>query len=222
MVSCINFADSECYKALVCPLGLEELRCILRYEEMNLQALIVATRTNQILLDNGMRQLAEMDLLIKGFTVANPVQEFQANLHELTVKRLPDERRNVNFALQSQAGDKAFNILARKARSKEMIEKLFQKVRQSVVNNCNDKVEVILRQLRTCRLMLCHDFCEEMQGALCLDGLKLELLHETTEMRRRAYLLPREAMVHKLPMAKHGEHQYAAYKEELKDDSFQI
>ena len=29
-------------------------------------------------------------------------------------------------------------------------------------------------------------------------------------------------MVHKLPMAKHGEHQFAAYKEELKDDSFQI
>ena len=52
-----------------------------------------------IVLDNGMRQLAEMDLLIKGVTVANPVQEFQANLHELTVKRLPDERRNVNFAL---------------------------------------------------------------------------------------------------------------------------
>ena len=66
---------------------------------MNLQALIVAVRTNQIVLDNGMRQLAEMDLLIKGVTVANPVQEFQANLHELTVKRLPDERRNVNFAL---------------------------------------------------------------------------------------------------------------------------
>lgn len=103
-----------------------------------------------------------------------------------------------------------------------MIEKLFQKVRQSVVNNCNDKVEVILRQLRTCRLMLCHDYCEEMQGALCLDTLKLELLHETNEMRRRAYLLPRDAMVHKLPMAKHGEHQFAAYKEDIKDDSFQI
>ena len=76
IVSCINFADSECFKALVCPLGLEELRCILRYEEMNLQALIIAVRTNQIVLDNGMRQLAEMDLLIQGITVANPVQEF--------------------------------------------------------------------------------------------------------------------------------------------------
>ena len=26
-----------------------------------------------------------------------------------------------------------------------LVEKIFQKVRQSVVNNCNDKVEVILR-----------------------------------------------------------------------------
>jgi hypothetical protein len=41
---------------------------------------------------------------------------------------------------------------------------------------------------------------------VCCDFLKLELLHETTEMRRRAYLLPRDSMVHKLPIAKHGEH----------------
>ena len=46
-----------------------------------------------------MRQLAEMDLLIRGYAVANPVQEFQANIHELTVKRLPEERRNVNFSI---------------------------------------------------------------------------------------------------------------------------
>ena len=99
LVSCVNFADPEAYKALICPLGLEELRCVLRYEEMNLQALIIAVRTNQILLDNGMRQLAEMDLLIRGYAVAHPVQEFQANIHELTVKRLPEERRNVNFSI---------------------------------------------------------------------------------------------------------------------------
>ena len=75
MVACIDFGNMECVKALLCPMGLEELRCVLRYEVMNLQALIVAVRTNQILLDNGMRQLAEIDLLIKGFAVANPVQE---------------------------------------------------------------------------------------------------------------------------------------------------
>ena len=44
-----------------------------------------------------------MDLLIKGFTVANPVQDFQGDRFdqpfETTVKRLPDERRNVDGAI---------------------------------------------------------------------------------------------------------------------------
>ena len=65
--------------------------------------------------------------------------------------------------------------------------------------------------MRTCRMQLAHDYCEEMTGAACLDTLKLELLHESNQMRRRAYLLPRDSMVHKLPVAANGEHQYANY-----------
>jgi hypothetical protein len=44
--STINFTDSECFKALILPLGLEELRAIAAYEIMNLQTLILATRMN--------------------------------------------------------------------------------------------------------------------------------------------------------------------------------
>lgn len=44
--SSINFSDSECYKALILPLGMEELRAIVAYEMMNLQTLILATRMN--------------------------------------------------------------------------------------------------------------------------------------------------------------------------------
>jgi len=69
----INFSDPECFKAMVLPLGLEELRIIVQYEVMNLQALIVATRTNQIVLDNSQRKLCEIEFFEKGFTVANPV-----------------------------------------------------------------------------------------------------------------------------------------------------
>ena len=32
----LNFSDPEAFKALVCPLGLEELRCVVRYELVNL------------------------------------------------------------------------------------------------------------------------------------------------------------------------------------------
>ena len=49
--STIDFSEAECIKALMLPLGLEELRIVVQYEMVNLQALIVATRTNQILLD---------------------------------------------------------------------------------------------------------------------------------------------------------------------------
>lgn len=55
MTSCLNFSDHEAFKALICPLGIEELRLVLRYEIVNLNMLIIATRSNQILLDNALR-----------------------------------------------------------------------------------------------------------------------------------------------------------------------
>ena len=71
--SSINFGDSECFKALVLPLGLEELRVVTAYEIMHLQALIVGVQTNQIQLDNSMRKLSEIEFFARGFVVANPV-----------------------------------------------------------------------------------------------------------------------------------------------------
>ena len=41
------------------------------------------------------------------------------------------------------------------------------------------KDEVQLRMLRTCRMLLCHDYLEELCGQIAMDTLKLELLHET-------------------------------------------
>ena len=69
---------------------------------------------------------------------------------------------------------------------------------------------------------MCHDYLQEITGSICNDFLRLELLHETTEMRKRAYLLPRDSMVHKLPISKNGEHQYASYREEQVEDAPKI
>ena len=66
-------------------------------------------------------------------------------------------------------------------------------------------------------MQLAHDYCEEMTGSICVDALRLELLHETNEMRKRAFLLPKDSMVHKLPAARNGEHQYAAYQDQFAD-----
>ena len=55
LTACLNFADAEAFKAMISPLGLEELRVVVRYELVNLYLLMAAVKTNQIMLDNGMR-----------------------------------------------------------------------------------------------------------------------------------------------------------------------
>lgn len=44
--------------------------------------------------------------------------------------------------------------------------------------------------------------------------MRVELMNEVNQIRKRAYLLPRHAMIHHLPISKYGEHTYAAYNEE--------
>ena len=49
---------------------------------MNLQTLIIATKTNQSILDNPMRELAEIELFAtKGYALPNPTYNFYARLH---------------------------------------------------------------------------------------------------------------------------------------------
>jgi hypothetical protein len=51
----MNFAEPEAFKALVCPMGLEEMRAVVHYELINLYQLITAVRHNQVLLDTPLR-----------------------------------------------------------------------------------------------------------------------------------------------------------------------
>ena len=76
----INFADPDSFKMMISPMGLEELRVCLIYQLANLQTLIVATKTNQILMDNCLREIAEIDLFIQGQALPNPTYNYFARL----------------------------------------------------------------------------------------------------------------------------------------------
>ena len=94
MTAALNFSDHEAFKALICPIGLEELRLKLRYELTNLNMLVVVTRTNQVLLDNYLRQLAEIEMFSRGFKVTAPAFDISgkligSNLYE-NLKRMPE------------------------------------------------------------------------------------------------------------------------------------
>jgi hypothetical protein len=77
----LNFSDPDSFKMMICPTGLEELRVTLLYELMNLQTLIVATKTNQRLMDNSLRQIAEIDMFQKNlWGLPNPTYNYYARI----------------------------------------------------------------------------------------------------------------------------------------------
>ena len=77
----LNFSDPDSFKMMICPTGLEELRVTLLYELMNLQTLIVATKTNQGLMDNAQRQIAEIDMFQKNlWGLPNPTYNYYARI----------------------------------------------------------------------------------------------------------------------------------------------
>lgn len=69
-------------------------------------------------------------------------------------------------------------MIARKNRPKEQVESAYKKIRQAVIDNRFDKVELGLRYLRTSRMMLAHDYCSDIESVLFLDAIKVELLNE--------------------------------------------
>lgn len=169
--------------------------------------------------------MAEIDLFEKNFLVSAPANDIATKLHgsnlfETNLKRLPDnERRKITSRLTERVSKCAYSVIARKNRPKDAVESAYKKIRQAVIDKRFDKVETGLRYMRTSRILLGHDFCQDVESALYLDAIRMELINETQHIRRRAYLLPREAMVHKLPVPKYGELNYAAYSEEPFDTS---
>lgn len=134
--SSVNFGDPEAFKAILLPMGLEELRACVQYEVMNLQCLIVGTQTNQILMDNAQRKLCEIKFFEDGFTVANPVFNLHEKLQsrqsmsEQYIRKLPSqERSEINSRLQSSIGECYYNIIKRKLVMKDHVEKVFKAIK---------------------------------------------------------------------------------------------
>ena len=124
---------------MISPMGLEELRVCLFYQLANLQTLIVATKTNQILMDNSIREIAEIDLFIQGQALPNPTYNYFARLqgsqvNEIQIRKQVQSERNIVVSrMQSSLGDLCYSVISKKNRSKVPIQNLFQKSRQEIV-----------------------------------------------------------------------------------------
>ena len=63
LLSNLNFRAPDALKLCVTTAGLEEVRAVLRYQLMQKHLLVVATRANQLLMDNCFKAISEVRLL---------------------------------------------------------------------------------------------------------------------------------------------------------------
>lgn len=219
MKTVINFAEPESFKAVICPLGLEELRSVVYYELVNLFLLITAVRHNQKLLDTPMRWLAEISAFEKGFIVTAQSWDIIGKLHgqnlyESNLRKMPSfERQRVRNKI-SGFSNIGYGILSKKMILKDKIEKHFKSFKTAVgVQASDDKVEIGLRYLRTCRMALLNDYCKDLTATVSMDQVKLELLEETRALTNRQYLLPKEAVFFNMNPPEFGEAYWQAHAE---------
>lgn len=76
------------------------------------------------------------------------------------------------------------------------------------------KVEVSQKYLRCLKMVLCHDFARDVLCRVYCDAMKLQVLWETDQLRRRSYLLPRDSIFMEMFPSRSGEHAFAGYNEE--------
>lgn len=75
--------------------------------------------------------MSELEFVVRGYTLANPVFDLAtklvgSNLVEYNLKKLAmSEKSQVNATIQNKIGDIYYNVISRKNRSKQFVEKLF-------------------------------------------------------------------------------------------------
>ena len=120
--------------------------------------------------------------------------------------------------VKTHVGENHFSIIQRKSKMKETAEKIFKNCRTIVNSHKEQKIEVSMRQMRILKIILCHDYTQDMLARIFCDAIKLQILNETNILRKRVYLMPKESIFLQIPLPKYGEHEFAAYCEDPEEN----
>jgi hypothetical protein len=137
---------------------------------------------------------------------------------ESKLSKLPAlERQKANSYMGAKVSKGFYAIMERKGKMKETVEKTFKSVKNSLSTLKDQKIEVMAKKLRAMKIVLSHDYCQDVLARVYNDSIKLQILYETDILRKRSYLLPKESGFLELEQPTQGEHQFAAYNAEETD-----
>ena len=116
----MNYKHPDAFKLSVLTSGLEEVRGVLAYQLMQKNLLIVATRTNQLLIDTHQKALTELSLVAnEQIGVPNPMESVnrfysKSNKDNINLGMFNNIKSKYNSNLTGNVGGMLYNVYAKK------------------------------------------------------------------------------------------------------------
>jgi hypothetical protein len=176
LASNVNFASSDSLKLLITHSGVAELRAILQYQLMHKQALIVACRTNQALVDVHQRALMEIDVLAKKRGIlpnsAYSIDKFiKRGGNDIDDTQVSKRQKLVQSNLSSGAGPIVLSVRGMKSPSRGKYAAVIKEMRTGV--DSRHRLDAVrARVMRVGRVALIGHFVSQVLRRVWSDSIK--------------------------------------------------
>ena len=181
MASNMNFRSMDAFKMMITNSGLEEVRMVLHYQMMQKQALIVATRLNQLAMDTHLRAEKELMLVKKGYALPNMVIQL-----DLLFSRISDGVDHTNFGrvksafatnLTNYVSGLITSVSQWKSTSRTSLGRLYQDMLAKCEKHHRQR-EVKLRILRSYKVNLINQYCNQVLENAYADSIKYNIVSQ--------------------------------------------
>ena len=174
-----NFRNPDSFKLNITDAGIEEVRSILMYQLLQKHLLIIATRVNQLLIDNSLKAIAEIDLL-QGFNVAVPnstfdiASVFSRNADNLSSSLVKQMRLKFGQNMSNSVAKVFYSITQKKSQLRTNISKEFSNYLSKVSRHHNFKNQIVQRVMRSFKVKQIVRYCETIMMEAHLDAQKMQ------------------------------------------------
>lgn len=186
MSSNLNFRCSDAFKLLITTSGLEELRVVLHYQMMHKQALIVATRMNQSVMDVHLRAKRELEIVKQNRAIPNMAiclsKLFTRTSDGIDSTNLSKIRSQFSTNLSNNVSQCMTSITSWKSISRTNLGQQYQQCLAKCEKQ-HKKNEVKLRVMRAFKVHLFNQYCNQVLEQVYASSTKYNVLAQCQRLR---------------------------------------
>ena len=154
----------------------------------------MAIKTNQHFLDGPWRGICEVELLDHNISTPNSIinlsHVLQSNSDVANPVKIAQEKARMESNIRNNSNELMYFIMTKKDQYREVIAKKFQSTYSKLTGIENLSPFALLRILRSYRIKLLHEYCNQVLKDVYQDSIKIQTLDVCNQLREKAQLMP--------------------------------